>query len=695
LLTQKGQDNKGLRRPAKIADIAEVAGVGEAQVIEVVEHFRKTGRSFLMPGEGIILSGDSIIEISHESLMRIWVRLKSWVDEEYESAQMYIRLSEAATMYQIGQTGLWRPPDLQLALSWQKKQRPTKVWGRRYYEAFERAIVFLDTSRITYEAEQKNQELLQKRVLRRARYGALFFGLAAIIAISFFVYGVIQQGIAEREADLARLNEKNAVDARNEAEKERQNAYAQTRIAELATDSIVITNLQLKESYEKLSQSLRNESAAKKAAEQQRLEAISQAKIAERERDRADSTKEVVIRVSTERERLLYLSVAQSMALKSQNIEDSNLKGLLAHQAYLFHTEFEGRKFDPFIYNGLYSSLAQFGGKTYNTVALHRGSVRSVTFPNSSKLYYTTGADGKVLKNDLSGKNAAKVLSSSAYRNKIIAVSRDDKYLVSGGDSTFINIFDLKNETMPPKTIQVHKSHVNDIKFLPDNKSVITTGGDKRIVKVNIEKGSVEQLGMGTDEYKVIDVSRNGKYLATGAENGKVELYDLSGSVPVVKVVQSGNNIPVYSLGFSMDENTLAIGDEKGSVVLWNIQLNKEIRRLTSHKSRVSDIEFSENGQLLATASLDGVIHIWVLNEITELPIVLSDNDSYVWDMDFSPDSNYLLAACEDGEVRIWETNPGLMADKMCERLKRNMSRDEWDTYAGQDIPFRKTCSGK
>jgi len=35
------------------------------------------------------------------------------------------------------------------------------------------------------------------------------------------------------------------------------------------------------------------------------------------------------------------------------------------------------------------------------------------------------------------------------------------------------------------------------------------------------------------------------------------------------------------------------------------------------------------------------------------------------------------------------------MADKMCERLKRNMSRDEWDTYAGQDIPFRKTCSGK
>jgi hypothetical protein len=49
----------------------------------------------------------------------------------------------------------------------QKKQNPTREWGQRYDEAFERAVVFLDTSRITYEAELKNQEMMQKGNNRR------------------------------------------------------------------------------------------------------------------------------------------------------------------------------------------------------------------------------------------------------------------------------------------------------------------------------------------------------------------------------------------------------------------------------------------------------------------------------------------------------------------------------------------------
>jgi hypothetical protein len=82
----------------------------------IVDHFRRAGRSFLMPAAHIPLNADSMIELSHESLMRIWNRLETWVEEEFESASMYKRLSEAAAMYQIGKTGLWRPPDLQLAL---------------------------------------------------------------------------------------------------------------------------------------------------------------------------------------------------------------------------------------------------------------------------------------------------------------------------------------------------------------------------------------------------------------------------------------------------------------------------------------------------------------------------------------------------------------------------------------------------
>ena len=92
---------------------------GEEDVIEVVEKFREPGRSLITPPSTIKLGSGTYLDVSHESLMRIWERLKMWADEEAESGRMYLRLCEASAMFQVGKAGLWRPPDLQLALNWQ------------------------------------------------------------------------------------------------------------------------------------------------------------------------------------------------------------------------------------------------------------------------------------------------------------------------------------------------------------------------------------------------------------------------------------------------------------------------------------------------------------------------------------------------------------------------------------------------
>src|SRR5690606_24160915 len=231
-ITEKSADNRGMRRPARLGLIAQLAEADESDVALVVEHFRKPGRSFLMAGVGVKLNADSMIELSHESLMRIWKRLNMWVEEEFESAQMYKRLSDAAAMYQIGKTGLWRPPDLQLALNWQKKQKPTREWAQRYDEAFERAIVFLDTSRITYEAELKNQEMMQKRVLRRTRATAIILGVAFLIAIIFFVLSYIQKLEADKDRIAAIESQSEANIQRLQAEERKKEADSLRIISE-------------------------------------------------------------------------------------------------------------------------------------------------------------------------------------------------------------------------------------------------------------------------------------------------------------------------------------------------------------------------------------------------------------------------------------------------------------------------------
>ncbi|MDO8896209.1 MAG: hypothetical protein Q7V19_01065, partial [Bacteroidales bacterium] len=140
-----------------------------------------------MPSAHITLTKDSTIDISHESIMRVWLRLKKWVEEEGESAQLYMRLSKSAELYQEGKTGLWVNPELQLALQWKVQTRPNITWASRYDPAFDRAMTFLDYSKKQQELELSKKEKQQSRNLKRARNSAIILGVASLISILFLI----------------------------------------------------------------------------------------------------------------------------------------------------------------------------------------------------------------------------------------------------------------------------------------------------------------------------------------------------------------------------------------------------------------------------------------------------------------------------------------------------------------------------
>jgi len=94
-LTDTYSDPRGVRRPTSVAELAGMCEANEADVVAVVDLFRRPGRSFLMPPAAIPLTPRSIVDISHESLMRCWERLIAWAEEERAAAAFYVRLSQA------------------------------------------------------------------------------------------------------------------------------------------------------------------------------------------------------------------------------------------------------------------------------------------------------------------------------------------------------------------------------------------------------------------------------------------------------------------------------------------------------------------------------------------------------------------------------------------------------------------------
>jgi tetratricopeptide (TPR) repeat protein len=196
-LTDTVTDPRGTRRPCSIAELTTIANVPQAEVIRVVETFRRPGRSFLMPPSEIPLHAPSIVDISHESLMRCWTRLIGWADHERLSATVYLRVSKAAAWYEEGSAGLWRDPELELGLKWRRENPPNAAWARRYAEPFERAMHFLDRSE-----EERDREAAERRAEKRKQWRQLQW-TAAMLAVLLLIAGTMA-AVAFREGGRAR-----------------------------------------------------------------------------------------------------------------------------------------------------------------------------------------------------------------------------------------------------------------------------------------------------------------------------------------------------------------------------------------------------------------------------------------------------------------------------------------------------------
>ncbi len=196
-LTDKGTDARGIRRPTPLEALWTLTEASPAEVKRVIEVFRKPSRSFLMPPRPEILEPQTVIDISHESLMRVWRRLKCWVEEEAESAAQYRRLAQNSALRNKGAAGLMTEPELSLTLDWRDKWRPNAAWAGRHHVGFEHAIGFLEESRIARDATIRAEDEHRRGELQRARVVAAILFVACCVATGFGIFGFIERSKAK------------------------------------------------------------------------------------------------------------------------------------------------------------------------------------------------------------------------------------------------------------------------------------------------------------------------------------------------------------------------------------------------------------------------------------------------------------------------------------------------------------------
>jgi formylglycine-generating enzyme required for sulfatase activity len=194
-LTVTGTDPGGIRRPTRLVRLCAICGATQGEVASIIEVFRKPSRSFLMPPAGEALEAETIIDISHESLMRVWERLKRWGYEEAQSARQYRRLAETAEMYRVGKEDLLGDLAVEVALDWRDRNQPNLAWAMQYGHAFEPTMHFLEKSKA---ARDERRQAAERAALKRIRrYKAAIGTLSLIILIfgAWAIRGYVQETV--------------------------------------------------------------------------------------------------------------------------------------------------------------------------------------------------------------------------------------------------------------------------------------------------------------------------------------------------------------------------------------------------------------------------------------------------------------------------------------------------------------------
>lgn len=607
-LTVRGPEGQEVRRPTILRDICEIISEGEEDVIEVIEVFRRRGRSFLMPPVGEPLRSGSQIDISHESLIRCWHRLSGWADEEAQTASRYRNLADTALRHQEKQAELLRGADAHFVLGWFKEADLNAAWAGRYHDADYGVVMsFLKKSKELYEHELEAEETRRRTEIRRKFIRilkpALWAASLLFLIVSIFALWKWHQALT------------------NGNEAELRGYAAQLAVAQL--------------SYE------RNAYGAARA----RMEWLKEHIEKKLGRDIND-----------------FAGFEWWQLWRLTHNERPELGGK-------FDTPISSVAFSPgggqrvaaIKEDGTVRIWEKVGGQWEQPdLDIPVSRINSIAFsPADETSLAVRSEDGSVVLCDLGTKRYKTLRQPGSQEKKSpaapIAFSPSGEMLAAAGATSAdgkeatINLWRVNQgsaQELKPATIH-NTSNKNNSNEPLELYSIAFTHQDGRRMAIGT-----------TDGVKLLDMT------AEAGPEGEAFTEQPLGELSVL------HGVRVFSVAFSpVDRNVLAVGGSDGRLRLWDLDKHKETTAPGNSKE-ISSVAFSKGGNILAAGSYDGGVRLWKTDprrpvqvpaeaaqsdKVLPLMATLSGHKDRVSSIAFSTDGDNLISGGYDGYVQLWE----------------------------------------
>ncbi len=261
-------------------------------------------------------------------------------------------------------------------------------------------------------------------------------------------------------------------------------------------------------------------------------------------------------------------------------------------------------------------TLRQRDGSVLETFNAHEGKIIKVLFHLTGKNLVTIGVDNQIKLWNLDGKLLNSWQGHEKDNNSIfdlydpiqdVTFSPDGKNIATiGGIDKQVKIWNLQGTLL--KSWRTDYNSITKINFSPDGKT-LATAGDKTVKLWNLEGKLLQTLSGHQGNIASVIFSPDGKIIATAGIDKTVKLWH-SDRGKLLRSLQ--HNESVYSIGFSPNNQVLisASGDK---INLWSLT-GKRLYTIQGHQSNISEVNFSSDGNIIASVDVNDRVIIWNLD---------------------------------------------------------------------------------